>query len=271
MADNDRFPEAERRYRDAKSRFERGQLSRAQFEEAIKSLALQDSQGRYWAIGALDGAWYVYAGQAWTRADPHGQPGPDMTGTPRRGGRPSRQAPSRRRRGGCGRVLLWLLGLVLVGALAYVLAPRLVAFLPGLRPGACAALVGSVRTEVAQGDQLTCTFGVADELHIEQAPSREVASQRLALYAQAQKDLVASLGQVEGFADRSSWLAEAAILDTRASLAGQPVFTRDGLLLYRERYLIQVRLTNWPDDAAMQRRWEELAQAARNLVDARFK
>lgn len=46
---------------------------------------IQDDQGRYWALGADDGRWNVYDGEAWTAADPlayagaeAGAPGPDV-------------------------------------------------------------------------------------------------------------------------------------------------------------------------------------------------
>jgi hypothetical protein len=50
-----------------------------------------------------------------------------------------------------------------------------------------------------------------------------------------------------------------------------PIFTREGVILYRDRYLIQLRLANWSAETALQLRWDALLGNVRRLVDARFR
>jgi len=128
-----------------------------------------------------------------------------------------------------------------------------------------------VTSEQATGDKLICQFGLADAVSIQQLASGEAALKQIASYTEMQKKLLPSLAKVEGFADRSTWVADAAIYDVRATFSGKPVYTKEGLLLYRDRYLIQVRLSNWGDEAALKARWDALVASARKLIDDKFK
>lgn len=54
-----------------------GQITREQFDAALKSLMIQDEQGRYWTIGANTGKWYVNTGTQWVEAAPPEEPAGD--------------------------------------------------------------------------------------------------------------------------------------------------------------------------------------------------
>lgn len=188
---------------------------------------------------------------------------------------PAPQPTPRRKRPSCARGCLYLIATIVIVAVLIALLPTAIAFvqslLPGLRGGDCKAVTPVVTSEVATGDTLTCSFGIADAVTIQQLAARDSALQRIATYTHAQKQLLASLAGIEGFADRSTWNDDAAIFDTRATVSGMPIFTREGVILYRDRYLIQLRLANWADETALQTRWDALLANARKLVDAKFK
>jgi hypothetical protein len=280
MEPDDRFRKAEDTYFMWRGRLEAGRITRPQFEAALKDLVVQDDQGRRWALGASDGKWYRYDGRVWVPRDPYTLAGPLASqeaplppGPAPLPPAPTAQAsaPAKPRRGcGCGRIFLILLVIVAIAALVLWGVPRVQSLLPGLRKGDCSKLAPVVRSESATGNELACSFGLADEVTIQQAPSREVALQRIAIYTAAQQQAVQSLAGAEGFVDRSRWGADAAIYDTQATVSSQALFTRAGLVLYRDRYLIQVRLVNWRDDAAMQSRWSELVGDAQSLIDDKF-
>jgi hypothetical protein len=164
---------------------------------------------------------------------------------------------------------------IVIVAVLIALAPTAISvvqsLLPGLRGGDCKAITPVVANEVATGDTLTCNFGIADAVTIQQLAAHDAALERIATYTHGQKQLLASLAGTEGFADRSVWSDDAAIFDTRATVSGMPIFTREGVILYRDRYLIQLRLANWADETALRTRWNALLANAKKLVDAKFK
>lgn len=170
--------------------------------------------------------------------------------------------------GGCLVALLVIVALVAGGAFAY---PPVQGLLPGLHAGDCRRITPQITSEQLTAETLTCRFGLADGLTIQVLPSREAALARLAAYTRGQRQVLATAATVAGFADRSTWQAEAAVYDVRARVSGRDVFTKDGLLLYRDRFLIQPSLVNWGDDRALQARWDELARAARQVIDARYR
>lgn len=47
-----------------------GRITESQFDAALRDLALQDTQGTYWMIGANTGAWYYFDGTNWLPGDP---------------------------------------------------------------------------------------------------------------------------------------------------------------------------------------------------------
>jgi hypothetical protein len=279
------FEETQHRFFLLKGQLAAGRITREQFEAARQELTITDAQGHYWALGADDGQWYIYDGQNWVRGVPPGtggntaSPERPLAGAARRGHgvrrEPAATVPSTTNRGrasrGCRRRLGWLLLAALLVGLGIGGYALVLPLLPGLHGGDCRRVAGGVNRETVRGGQLTCGFGVADALTIEQVASREVALKRIAAYSQGQQQLLASLSGSEGFGDRSSWQPEAALYDVRATVDGQPLFTREGLWLYRGRYLLQLRLANWSNEAALQARWLTLSQNARKLVDARFK
>ena len=186
--------------------------------------------------------------------------------------------PARRKRsclGGCLRLVFLLLVIVVEVAVIVAAWPRIEpvvnSVLPGLRPGTCLRIVPEVTSEVASGDALICQFGLADAVSIRRLPSREGALQGIADYTETQQALLSALAGTEGFRDRSVWQADAAIYAVSGTLSGEPVSTKEGVLLYRDRFLIQARLSNWHDQAALDARWDALVVSARELIDARFK
>jgi TolB protein len=70
-----RFKKVEEEYRALKGQVTSGRLTNSQFETALEKLAIQDSEGHYWMIGAFTGQWYRSEGQEWVRQGP-----PDQTG-----------------------------------------------------------------------------------------------------------------------------------------------------------------------------------------------
>ena len=66
----DRFQQVEREYFRLKGQLAVGQISREQFETALRPLMFQDGQGRYWMIGVDSGKWHVYDGQQWRQTNP---------------------------------------------------------------------------------------------------------------------------------------------------------------------------------------------------------
>lgn len=126
---DDGFKRAEEEYFRLKGRFSAGRITREQFEESLKRLMPQDSQGRYWTLGVDDAKWYVYDGASWKQADPSAQ-----AITP---ALPSRaapvQAPNRPRASGAtsrvpflvvGAVLVILVVILAVVAAGGLLAPK---------------------------------------------------------------------------------------------------------------------------------------------------
>jgi hypothetical protein len=282
---NGSFEETQQRFFLLKGQLAAGRITREQFEAARQELTITDAQGHYWALGADDGQWYIHDGQNWVRGVPPGTGGNTapaerpLAGAARRGHGvrrgPGATVPSptngRRAPRGCRRRLGWLLLAALLVGLGIGGYALVLPLLPGLHGGDCRRVAGAANRETVRGSQLTCGFGVADALTIEQGASREVALTRIAAYSLAQQQLLASLSGSEGFGDRSSWQAESALYDVRGTVGGQPLFTREGLWLYRDRYLLQLRLANWNDEAALQARWLTLSQNAKKLVDARFR
>jgi hypothetical protein len=73
----------EQQYRFWLSQFQAGKIDPAAFAAAVDRLQFQDSQGRYWMIGAQSGAWYCYDGREWRQANPRpvqAAPPPDEPG-----------------------------------------------------------------------------------------------------------------------------------------------------------------------------------------------
>jgi len=68
--DEDRFKKAEDEYFRLKGQLAAGRITAEQFEVALKDLMIEDTQGRYWMLGADSGQWYVHDGQAWVQAEP---------------------------------------------------------------------------------------------------------------------------------------------------------------------------------------------------------
>lgn len=64
------FEEAQRKYYRLRGKHAAGRLSDAEFQAAVDDLSLQDEQGRWWAIGAESGKWYVSQAGEWVQAEP---------------------------------------------------------------------------------------------------------------------------------------------------------------------------------------------------------
>lgn len=65
-----RFQQVEDQYYRLRGQFVAGRLTRAQFEEALQGLVIEDGAGRRWMLGTDSGEWHVNAGSGWVRADP---------------------------------------------------------------------------------------------------------------------------------------------------------------------------------------------------------
>lgn len=66
------FAEVDEQYLALKQQFHSGDLSAEAFDEALKSMMIQDAQGRWWAKARESGQWHYYdaATQGWTPGAP---------------------------------------------------------------------------------------------------------------------------------------------------------------------------------------------------------
>lgn len=64
------FDSAMKRYRRLAERYNQGQLTTEQFEQAVDQLAVTDKQGDLWQIGVKSGKWYRFEGQHWVEDTP---------------------------------------------------------------------------------------------------------------------------------------------------------------------------------------------------------
>ena len=64
------FDELESKYYELKGKHAGGLLSDEEFLAEVEKLSLQDSQGRWWMIGAKTGKWYVSREGEWVQAEP---------------------------------------------------------------------------------------------------------------------------------------------------------------------------------------------------------
>jgi hypothetical protein len=67
----EQFKSAETEYFRLKGMLASGRITKAQFEQSLRQLAVQDAQGREWILGVDNGKWYVHDGKSWVRADPY--------------------------------------------------------------------------------------------------------------------------------------------------------------------------------------------------------
>jgi hypothetical protein len=67
------FTDVERQFHQLKGNYRRGEISRREFIDKMKSLRIKDDKGHFWMIGAETGKWYFYDGKDWRRADPPSQ------------------------------------------------------------------------------------------------------------------------------------------------------------------------------------------------------
>jgi hypothetical protein len=64
------FLEADRRYIDLKRQYDNGELSDQEFRTRLEQIAVQDSEGRWWAKHRDTGEWYYQQGDAWIQGTP---------------------------------------------------------------------------------------------------------------------------------------------------------------------------------------------------------
>ena len=64
------FEEADHRYQALRRQWEAGQVSQAQFVEAVNALRVQTTDGTWWQIRGMDGSWLRWNGAAWEQALP---------------------------------------------------------------------------------------------------------------------------------------------------------------------------------------------------------
>lgn len=67
---DEKFRKAEEEYFILRGKFDTGRIGKNLFELALKDMAVQDTQGRWWMIGADSGNWYMHDGKTWVAADP---------------------------------------------------------------------------------------------------------------------------------------------------------------------------------------------------------
>ena len=75
----EQFQRVEDEYYRLKGKYATGRLTEAEFDLALRDLMFQDSQGRYWMVGADTGEWYASNGGTWVKAHPPA----DTTAAPR--------------------------------------------------------------------------------------------------------------------------------------------------------------------------------------------
>jgi hypothetical protein len=71
-----RYRQNEEQYYRLRGQLASGRITRQQFEAELQRLVLQDSMGRYWAVGADSGQWMMHDGRQWVRATPPGNAPP---------------------------------------------------------------------------------------------------------------------------------------------------------------------------------------------------
>lgn len=71
MQSSNLFKQAEDEYFVLRGKVELGRITRTQFETILRDLMVEDTQERYWVLGADSGKWFVHDGQTWVEADPH--------------------------------------------------------------------------------------------------------------------------------------------------------------------------------------------------------
>ncbi|CAG0948044.1 hypothetical protein ANRL1_04865 [Anaerolineae bacterium] len=69
---DERFENAERKFFKLKGQFAAGRVTSSELDAALQDLVIEDTQGRYWMLGADSGKWYVHDGAAWIEATPPG-------------------------------------------------------------------------------------------------------------------------------------------------------------------------------------------------------
>src|SRR5512142_2876674 len=62
--------EMERRFYELKGKLDVGALGEEDFKTEIEKLRFQDTQNRWWMIGAQSGKWYMYDGTRWVPGQP---------------------------------------------------------------------------------------------------------------------------------------------------------------------------------------------------------
>lgn len=68
------FDEAEAKFRDLQSRVQRGEaISRAEYEDQVSQLAVQDDRGVLWEINPRTGKWMYFDGAEWVGGTPPGR------------------------------------------------------------------------------------------------------------------------------------------------------------------------------------------------------
>lgn len=86
------FEEAEARFRELQARVQRGEpISRAEYEDQVSQLAVQDRNGVLWEINPRTGKWMYFDGAEWVSGTP---PGHDTSAVIPMGGRPFPNAPT---------------------------------------------------------------------------------------------------------------------------------------------------------------------------------
>lgn len=68
------FNQAEKKFKDLKTKFEAGALSENEFKTQLEELMVQDEGGSWWMIGYETDLWYRHDGTNWIQADPPGIP-----------------------------------------------------------------------------------------------------------------------------------------------------------------------------------------------------
>ncbi len=89
------FDEAEARFRELQARVQRGEpISRAEYEDQVSQLAVQDDRGVLWEINPRTGKWMYFDGAEWVGGIPPGRDTSTVMPLPRGPGSPSAASPS---------------------------------------------------------------------------------------------------------------------------------------------------------------------------------
>ena len=164
-----------------------GQISREQYQTALRELVVQDDQGEYWMLGVESGEWYWYDGEEWKPRTPklilpgERQPSPGRAAAAQKkeGEEPIPQAPSKGRRWGA--IGLWVISALIVLGFGIFTIIELISFsksrqetqLASSSPGITEEELTSSPADLAGDEELSSTTGDESGITEDAGPPHE--------------------------------------------------------------------------------------------------